>query len=292
MGLLPTKPTPPKTALSELSILLYGPPKIGKSTFAASAPAAVFLACEPGLNHLETFNVPVRDWRTFVAAINELEAGKHQFKTVVIDTVDNAAMYCTAHVCARLGIDDPSDMGYGKGFGAVKKEWTLQVNRLCGLPMGVIFISHCLEKEVEVDGGKSAIVLRPSIKGSQGDVVAGLVDTILFATADREGNRVLRTRPNPRRYEAGSRTRVLPDPLPLEWAALEAAVAEGMPPAARLREAIVTEIRGKRWTRDQVAALLATVDAKTADDVDKDKVDGLVETLKAGPPATDAAAAA
>ena len=49
---LPTAKTPAKRSLSDVSILLYGPSKIGKSTFASQAPNAIFIATEPGLNAL------------------------------------------------------------------------------------------------------------------------------------------------------------------------------------------------------------------------------------------------
>lgn len=39
---LPTMKTPPKCSLSDVSILVYGPSKIGKSRFASQAPDAIF----------------------------------------------------------------------------------------------------------------------------------------------------------------------------------------------------------------------------------------------------------
>jgi len=53
--MLPTKKTPPKQDLAGLTVLVYGPSKIGKSTWCSQADGALFLATEPGLNALEVY---------------------------------------------------------------------------------------------------------------------------------------------------------------------------------------------------------------------------------------------
>lgn len=92
--MLPTVKTPPKRSLSDVSILLYGPSKIGKSTFASQAPDAIFLATEPGLNALEVYQQSIGNWSEFLEACAELAKGKHPFKTVVIDTIDVLYRLC------------------------------------------------------------------------------------------------------------------------------------------------------------------------------------------------------
>ena len=53
--MLPTQKTKPKASLFDLTALVYGPSKIGKSTWCSNAEKALFLATEPGLNALEVF---------------------------------------------------------------------------------------------------------------------------------------------------------------------------------------------------------------------------------------------
>ena len=85
---LPTQKSKPQFSMSNLSMLLYGAPKIGKSTFCSRAEDALFIATEPGLNHLETYNVRVNSWREFLEVMALIAKGNHPFKTIVIDTVD------------------------------------------------------------------------------------------------------------------------------------------------------------------------------------------------------------
>ena len=60
--MLPTTKTPPRNALADLTVLVYGPTKIGKTTWCSHADGALFLATEAGLNNLETFQAPISTW--------------------------------------------------------------------------------------------------------------------------------------------------------------------------------------------------------------------------------------
>ncbi len=43
-------------------------PQAGKSSYASKAPGSLFFECEPGLNHLEVFQVPTYSWEAFLEA--------------------------------------------------------------------------------------------------------------------------------------------------------------------------------------------------------------------------------
>ena len=220
---LPTHKTAPKTDLVDLSVLLYGQSKIGKSTWAAGADNAIFLACEAGLNSLEVYQMPVTNWSKLSVACGELAAGQHEFKTIVIDTIDLAYKFCMEHVCKKNGIKHPSDLDYGKGFGLVNAEFERFLTRLSHLPMGLILISHSIEKEVMHKGVKRNRVM-PTLSSKAGEIVMGLVDLILYAEVEEDfsdpdqvkESRIVRTKPG-YNYEAGDRTGKLPDTLPLDY---------------------------------------------------------------------------
>ena len=226
---LPTAKTKPTTDLAKQSILLYGVPKLGKSTFASQFPEAVFLECEPGLNHLEVFKVPTYSWEAFLEACKLIAKGDHNFKTLVIDTVDNAFKMCSDYVCAKHGIEYEGDMGHGKGWALVKNEWNRVLTRLASLPYGLILISHAVDKTIETRTGEFTKTT-PSLPDRARNVVLGMVDIILYGDSvsrkDAAGNltveRVLRTKPHPT-YEAGDRTGRLPETLPLDYSAFNAA---------------------------------------------------------------------
>lgn len=223
--MLPQLKTPPKLDLFRLIILLYGMTKIGKSTFCSFAQDALFLATEAGLNALEVYQVAITTWEEFLAACREIAEGKHPFKTIVIDTVDNLYRLCSEHHCRKLGITHESDLSYGKAFALVNNDFHRTLTRLSMLPYGLYLISHAEEREVETRTGKVTRI-GPTLPGKARKIVLGLVDVILYADVEVKPGpdgkpvvrRVLRTKPGTN-YEAGDRTGRLPETIPLDHAA-------------------------------------------------------------------------
>jgi len=233
---LPTARTPAKTTISDASTLLYGAPKIGKSTLASEAPSPIFLATEPGLNHLEVFQQPITSWEAMLATCAELAGGKHEFKTVVIDTVDRLYQLCVDHVNAKNGVAHESDLGYGKGYAMINGEFGRVLNKLAMLPYGLILISHSQTKEIETRTGKLTKTV-PTLPTKARETVLALVDLVLFADVEKvpaDGGkgfnyrRIIRTKPTAH-YEAGDRSRRLPESLELSYRALADAYAKGQP---------------------------------------------------------------
>lgn len=226
-SLLPSSKT--KTGLdpSTAKVLLYGPPKIGKSTLASKFDSdhALFLACEPGLGGLDVFQVPISSWADFRAVGSELAQGDHRFKMVVVDTIDELVRYCTEDVLAKLGVAHASDAAYGKGWAAINDEFRLRISKLASLGLGIWFVSHAEDKKIEQRVGTISKTV-PTVGGKARDFIIGFVDCILLATSiqTEEGDqRVLRTR-STENYEAGCRGGTLPDPLKLDAGVLRQAM--------------------------------------------------------------------
>lgn len=237
---LPSNKSTPSTDLSTKTTLIYGPPKIGKSSFAARFPDALFFECEPGLGELSVYKVPTYSWADLLEACKLVAAGNHPFKTVVIDTVDNAFKLCTDHVNSKHNVEYEGDLAHGKGWAFVKNEWHRVLTRLASLPIGLVLISHATDKRIETRTGEYTKT-QPSLPDRARQVVLGLVDMILYCDTvpkkDDKGqvtvHRVIRTKPHPT-YEAGDRTGRLPEVLPLDFAAFSNHfVSPSKPVAAR-----------------------------------------------------------
>ncbi len=234
--MLPTQKTPPKKSLADLTVLVYGPSKIGKSTWCSNADGALFLATEAGLNNLEVFQAPIGSWDELLAACKEIAEGKHPYKTVIIDTVDNAYRMCAEHVCQKFKIEHESDLGYGKGYALINNEFYRVLNKLSLLPYGLFLVSHSQEKEIETRTGKLTRIV-PTLPEKARKIVLGMVDMILFCDLDmatgEDGKalqrRVIRTKPHVN-YEAGDRTGLLPDVIDLDFSKFLQAFA-GQKPA-------------------------------------------------------------
>jgi hypothetical protein len=106
---LPKEPTKPKANFNEYITLIYGAPKTGKSTLASQFDSPLFIATESGLNALETYNVTVDNWESFINTCADIAKGDHQFKTIVIDTVDNLFKFCSNYICKKNNIQHESE---------------------------------------------------------------------------------------------------------------------------------------------------------------------------------------
>ena len=206
---LPTQKTKP--SLSRLSMLLYGAPKIGKSTFCSFFPNALFIATEPGLSHLETFNVQVKSWTEILEVLAELQKGNHPFDTVIIDTVDRACALCAESIIERYNASNPDhpisdigDIGYGKGYRYLEAEFSRVLTKLFTIGISVIFTSHEQVGSVDTPQGKRTKIL-PSFDERCRKILLPMVDIIAYIQSDTvlqpDGTtamrRLLRTNPNP-----------------------------------------------------------------------------------------------
>jgi hypothetical protein len=215
--ILPTEKQGPSLDPSKAKIMLYGMPKIGKTTFASQwDDNTLLIAAEPGYGGIEAFVQPVITWEEFRAVGAALAQGEHEFTTVVIDTTDELFRMCQDYVQREHGFKHPSDLDYGKGWSILADEFRLRVGKLAGLGYGVIFISHAKDEEVKQRVGTINRAV-PTLSGQAGKFLTGFVDLILFATMETDADgehRVVRTAPS-ENWSAGGRV-TLPDPLPLD----------------------------------------------------------------------------
>lgn len=206
--------------------LIYGPPKAGKSTFAANIGdekhQSVFLCCEPGHRFLPNINryetekgKQPTNWTDVVDCCRELyDVDNHDYSCLVIDTVDIAWEWCTDYICKMNDITHPSEMGFGKAYQAVAKEFSNVMNKLGQQGIGFIFISHEKEYEIKV-GPRSETAVSTTLSSGAKKFIHGFVDFIWYFTQDLEGNRFILTDRHDN-ITAGSRGDINGNSLPLK----------------------------------------------------------------------------
>jgi len=177
--LLPTVKSLPSENLGAYSMLLYGEKKIGKTSMASMFPEALFCMFEPGGKALSIYQIPIKRWEDFLSVLRLLKKDK-KFKTIIIDPVDIAYVLCLQYVCKRLGIEHPSDEEWGKGWQAVREEFTMRFNDLLELDKGVILISHAADKEIKTRLGKSYHKVMATMPGQAREALEGIVDIWVY----------------------------------------------------------------------------------------------------------------
>lgn len=202
---LPKEKSVPSKNLSDYSILLYGEEKIGKTTFAAQFPKAMFLMCEPGSKALSIFARPVNNWSDMKGYL-KLLAKDNTFQTIVIDTVDVAYLLCERYCAQKLGVEDINDAEYGKGWRKVKAEFKQWMTYAGNLGKGIIYISHSTEKEIKNRSGSSRHRVVPTMDRRAADIMEADVDIWCYYRYNSDGSRTLQIR-GTEEVSAGVRTR-------------------------------------------------------------------------------------
>ncbi len=136
-------------------ILLYGENGTGKSTLAADAPSPIFLDIEGGSLQLDVARYPFREatdghiphtYAQVLAALADLSTPGHEYKTVVIDTVDRLESLIWQHVCeVHKQAEGIESFGYGKGYVMALDVWRdfcRRLDALRALDINVVLLAH------------------------------------------------------------------------------------------------------------------------------------------------------
>lgn len=223
---LPTKQTSGKIDVSEIRWLLYGPPKIGKTSLLSGFPGAIFAATEKGYKALKVFKKDIKKWENFLDFVEDIVEGKHDFKTIIIDTGDALFDMCSKYSCEELGIDHESEGEWGRGWDATKKNFTRAVAPLFQSKYGIVFISHTKGDKIttQVEDITKTV---PTLSNQARKILLPLVDTIgcmrykRYKKVDDEGKKryeeklIISFKPS-ETIEAGDRTGLLPSELKLK----------------------------------------------------------------------------
>ena len=135
------------TALAPPRVLMHGVAGIGKTTFASASDKPVFILTEDGLGTLGVPHFPLaRSFDAVMEALAALYSEAHDFKTVVIDSLDWLEPLVWARACKNNGWASIEDAGYGKGYVAALDLWRQYLDGLNALRdergLTIIQIAH------------------------------------------------------------------------------------------------------------------------------------------------------
>ena len=221
-------------------IMLYGQEGVGKSTFGASAPAPIFIQTEDGLGEIDCCKFPLaQSVEDVIIELTALRDEEHNFRTVVIDSLDWLERLIFDEICKEFGVRsiEKADGGYGKGYVDALVLWRKVLALLDDLRnkrgMMVILLAHAKVERFEDPENAAYDRYSPRLHKHAASLVSEWVDTVLFATKRMRvskdgdsrtiaapigadgGERIIRTNGSPaciakNRYG-------LPNEIPLSW---------------------------------------------------------------------------
>ena len=165
-------------------ICIYGGHGIGKSTLASKFPAPIFISTEDGLDSLDVTSFPrATKVEDVVENIKTLIKEDHEFKTVVIDSVD--WLIEPLIVSNVESSHDAKDLAYGKGQMLVAEEFreilqgldVLRVKRR----MNVVPIAHAAVVKFEDPRTEPYDRFQPKLPNRCNALLQEWADVLAFA---------------------------------------------------------------------------------------------------------------
>ena len=241
------EPTVISKNLQGAYICVYGPEKVGKTTFGAKLPRALFCNFEIGTNFLPGVKaVNVRKWVDFKNILRQLEKpqAKEMYDTVVIDTISEAYSDCERYCCAQAGVQKLGDVPYGALYQTCKKEFEEALRTISMLGFGVCVIAHSEKKNIPGPNDTTIETVAPAMPSRAAEVVNRFVDLIAYIDVypDENGQMQRRfiTRATPT-IKAGSRLPYLDAVIPFSYEDLIDAIGRAVEKQQQLDGAVVVD---------------------------------------------------
>lgn len=202
-------------------LMLYGVPKVGKTTVLAQLPGLLVLDLERGAEALDIMRIPINsiegatvmntDGSVAFTSMNQVIADieaigiaeyqktnrmpKPPYKYIAIDTLDKLEDYCDASATAKykattLGkkFEGKSvmELDHGLGYYYMRNEVLGMIDRMAAVTEHLILISHVKEKNLS-KGGIEVSVRDISLTGKLGQMVAAKADCIGYLYREPQG---------------------------------------------------------------------------------------------------------
>lgn len=167
--------------------IIYGVHGVGKSTFGAMSNKPIFIQTEDGLDDIDCDRFPLCICVSDVLnAIGVLYNEKHDYKTVVIDSLDWLEQLIWAQVCVEHNKKSIEEIGYAKGYVFALSHWRNILDGFNALRnergMDIILVAHA--EIVKFDNPETDPYDRytPKLHRRASALVQEWADEVLFAT--------------------------------------------------------------------------------------------------------------
>ncbi len=167
-------------------VLWYGVPGVGKTTGANTFPQAITFDLNDGSNDLDCTRVPSEAFQTLedlYANIDAVGGGDYDYKTLIIDSVDEIERLIFDYVCLKNNAESLEDIGYGKGYVFAVNEWLVLLAKLRGLLRAgkmVILIGHVEVVRFDDPAHESYSRYQPKVDKRVLPILMDKCDEVLF----------------------------------------------------------------------------------------------------------------
>ena len=264
-------------------IWIYGAAFSGKTTMLDDAPNPLNLNTDGNIQFVTMPYVSIKDevtvngrmtnrkfaWEVFKDTIAELEKKQNDFKTIIIDLLEDTREMCRVFMYDSLGIQHESDSGFGKGWDIIKTEYLSTMRRFFNLDYeNLVVVSHeDISKDITKKNGQNITRIAPNIQDAIANKIAGMVDIVARVVVEDDDSRTLNFKQNEVIFGGGRLKGISQTTIPLSWDALMDVYDQANEAAGSTQEA--TQKPGRR----KVDKSTPETEKPVTDDSDKPQQD-------------------
>ena len=191
--LLPKNERRDLTAIQKKVLWIYGKPFSGKTWFTNRFPDVLMLNTDGNIKYVDAPFIPIRDevtvngriastklgWEVFKDVIDELAKKQNDFRTIVVDLLEDTYEMCRLYIYKDMGITHESDDSF-RAWDKVRTEFLSTIRKLVNLDYeNIILISHeDMSRDIMKRGGDKVTAIKPNMQDKVCNKVAGMVDLV------------------------------------------------------------------------------------------------------------------
>lgn len=210
---------------------IYGGAFSGKTTFMDLAPTPLNLNTDGNIQFVTMPYISIKDtmegrqkvlaWQVFKDTIDELEKKNNDFKTIIVDLLEDSYESCRLYMYDKLGISHESDDSF-RAWDKVRTEFLSTIRKLMNLDYeNIVLISHeDTTKDITKKSGDKITAIKPNIADKVANKIAGMVDIVARVVVEDDDSRTLNFKSNEVIFGGGRLKGITKTQIPLDWDAL------------------------------------------------------------------------
>ena len=203
--------------ITQRKIWIYGEPFTGKTTFANEFPNPLMLNTDGNIKYVDAPFIAIKDevtttgrrtsrkfaWDVFKEAVDELEKGDNEFKTIVVDLLEDLYEDCRLYMYDKLGIEHESDDSF-RAWDKVRTEFLSNIKRLMNLDYeNIVLISHeDKSRDFTSKNGSKFSTVSPNLQEKVANKISGMVDIVARLVVE-DGEHLLSFKTSPNQFGGG-----------------------------------------------------------------------------------------
>ena len=188
----------PKVTQDPKNLILYGVPKIGKTSLLSTLDNNLIVDFEDGSDYVEALKIKVHSLKDINELCKSIKEANYPYKFITIDTVTALEefakplalkMFRSSPLGSNFNGDDVLQAPHGAGYGFLRDAIQKIIDKLSNCAPNLILVGHVKDKAIISMGeSQDTNIKELDLTGKTGRILAAKSDAIGFVYRDKDSN--------------------------------------------------------------------------------------------------------